>query len=170
MRSFSSFLTALVASSLFGSSTAAYLLEDDYTVDFFSQFDFFTGEDPTHGFGKSISHTAFTSLFANQLSVNYVDRATAQDEGLVQDDSDGVFIGVDTANVTSTGRKSVRITSKKAYNSGLIVLDLAHMPGSICGSWPAFWMVGQNWPNEYVNLSPSLLAFYLGLSYPALVK
>jgi len=30
-------------------STAAYTLEDDYTTDFYSMFNFFTGPDPTHG-------------------------------------------------------------------------------------------------------------------------
>jgi Glycosyl hydrolases family 16 len=58
-------------------------------------------------------------------------------------------MGVDHTNVASgSGRSSVRITSKKSYNHGLIILDVAHMPGGICGTWPAFWTVGPNWPNS----------------------
>jgi len=45
------------------------------------------------------------------------------------------------------GRDSVRITSKQAWGTGsLVVVDLAHVPGGQCGSWPAMWMLGPNWP------------------------
>lgn len=37
--------------------------------------------------------------------------------------------------------------SNKGYNKGLIIGDFAHMPGSDCGIWPAFWLVGPNWPS-----------------------
>lgn len=58
-------------------------------------------------------------------------------------------MGVDSTNVASgRGRNSVRLTSKASYNTGLVILDLAHMPGSICGTWPAFWMVGPSWPSS----------------------
>ena len=51
------------------------------------------------------------------------------------------YIGVDHTNVASgAGRASVRVTSKKAHNHGLFILDLAHMPGGICGTWPALWV------------------------------
>ena len=56
---------------------------------------------------------------------------------------------VDSTNNTPNGRPSVRITSNKVYQAGsLIILDADHMPGGICGTWPAFWLVGPNWPNE----------------------
>ena len=59
-------------------------------------------------------------------------------------------MGVDSTNVASgRGRNSVRITSKKSYNAGsLIILDLSHMPGNACGTWPAFWTVGPSWPSN----------------------
>ncbi|KAJ5247762.1 Endo-1-3(4)-beta-glucanase [Penicillium chermesinum] len=110
-----------------GLTTATYTLQDDYGTNqtFFSKFDFFTSPDPTHGY------------------VEYVDRATAQSAGLISASSGSVYLGVDTSNVASSpGRQSVRLTSKKAYNHGLVILDLEHMPGSVCGSWPAFWMIG----------------------------
>lgn len=58
-------------------------------------------------------------------------------------------MGVDHSNVASgRGRNSVRVSSKKAYNHGLIILDLYHMPGGQCGTWPAFWLLGDDWPNN----------------------
>lgn len=61
-------------------------------------------------------------------------------------------MGVDHTNKyasTSSGRPSVRLTSKNSYSAGTaIILDVAHMPGGICGTWPAFWTVGANWPNN----------------------
>jgi len=37
--------------------------------------------------------------------------------------------------------------AKKDYNKGLFVLDIKHMPGGICGTWPAFWALGREpWP------------------------
>jgi hypothetical protein len=56
-------------------------------------------------------------------------------------------MGVDYVNVVTTGRPSVRIQSKKTYTQALIIADLAHMPASICGTWPAFWTVNTtNYP------------------------
>ncbi|KAL5121201.1 hypothetical protein ACEQ8H_000669 [Pleosporales sp. CAS-2024a] len=109
-------------------SIAGYVLEDDYMTDFFANFDFFTGPDPTDGF------------------VQYVDKATAQRSSLINTTSSTAQWGVDATNKTPQGRPSVRISSKKAYDNGLIVLDVAHMPFG-CGTWPAFWTLGPHWPN-----------------------
>ncbi|KAF1353710.1 concanavalin A-like lectin/glucanase domain-containing protein [Delphinella strobiligena] len=112
-------------------SIAGYVLEDDYSVsNFFDMFTFFTSSDPTNGF------------------VDYVDQATAQSAGYIGTTASTIYIGADHQNVTSGGRPSVRLTSNNAYNAGsLIILDLEHMPGGICGTWPAFWMVGPDWPS-----------------------
>lgn len=111
-------------------SIAGYVLEDDYSPsNFFDMFTFFTDSDPTNGF------------------VEYVSESTAQDTGLINATDSSVYMGVDYTNVAPNGRSSVRITSNKAYNSGsLVIVDIEHMPGGICGTWPAFWMVGPNWP------------------------
>ncbi|KAL2391657.1 hypothetical protein RJ035_000105 [Blastomyces gilchristii] len=113
-------------------SQAAYTLIDDYTArTFFQAFDFFSGDDPTHGY------------------VNYLDRTTARYQGLVSSTDDVIYMGVDSTNVASgRGRSSVRVSSKKEYDKGLIITDIEHMPGGICGTWPAFWTVGPNWPNN----------------------
>ena len=122
--------TFISAFFFIGSSIAGYVLEDDYSAsNFFDMFSFFTDTDPTHGF------------------VNYVDQATAQSSGLASTSSNGVYMGVDYTNQAPDGRSSVRLTSNKSYNSGsLVILDLQHMPGGVCGTWPAFWTVGPSWP------------------------
>lgn len=118
--------------SLTNPSHSAYTLEDDYSPStFFSQFTFFTDNDPTNGY------------------VDYISQSSAQFAGLINTNNNQIYMGVDSTTVaTGRGRKSVRITSKAVYNHALIVLDLEHMPGSICGVWPAFWTVGPNWPNS----------------------
>jgi len=80
--------------------------------------------------------------------VKYVSQSTAQSLGLINTTSKAVYMGVDYTNMAPSGRQSVRVTSKASYNQGLIILDLAHMPDSTCGLWPAFWTVGPNWPNK----------------------
>ncbi|KAF7876518.1 hypothetical protein EAF04_001608 [Stromatinia cepivora] len=109
-----------------------YQLEERYSGnDFFDAFNFFTAPDPTHGF------------------VTYVSESAASQQGLISVRSDGVYMGVDfktVLNPSGAGRNSVRIESKKSWTHGLFVADLGHMPGGACGSWPAMWTVGDNWP------------------------
>ncbi|KAL1637071.1 hypothetical protein SLS56_000727 [Neofusicoccum ribis] len=124
------FSTVIASSALVAPSIAGYVVQDDYSPEnFFSMFDFYTGADPTNGF------------------VDYVDSAVANTSSLI-DTSDGkIYMGVDYTSTSSSGRSSVRITSNNAYNEGLVILDLEHFPGGICGTWPAFWMLGSGeWP------------------------
>ncbi|KFY45592.1 hypothetical protein V495_02903 [Pseudogymnoascus sp. VKM F-4514 (FW-929)] len=110
-------------------TTLSYRIKDSYdSSNFFNSFSFFTGSDPTHGFVKYLSQSAAAA--ANIISTN-----NAQ-----------VLLHVDHTNSAPTGRSSVRLTSQKNYNHGLFIADIAHMPGGACGSWPAFWLVGPNWP------------------------
>lgn len=98
----------------------------------FSGFDFFTGDDPTNG------------------NVDYVDQGTAQSDNLAYVQSDNTTVlAVDNTSKLSVGqnRKSVRISSKATYSSGLVIADIAAMPHG-CSVWPAFWMVGSDWPNH----------------------
>ncbi|KAL4956666.1 concanavalin A-like lectin/glucanase domain-containing protein [Aspergillus filifer] len=109
-------------------TSAAYVLQDDYTPDtFFDKFSFFTDADPTNG------------------HVSYVDRSTAESGGLISAGS-SVYMGVDHTNVAADGRQSVRISSTQTYHHGLFIIDLGHMPTG-CGAWPAFWILGPDWPN-----------------------
>ena len=112
-------------------SVAGYTLEKDYSGSaFFSGMTFFTAADPTHGY------------------VQYVGQSEAQSEGLISTNGGSVKMGV-AANGTaaSPGRQSVRVSSTQSYSTGLFVADVGHMPVG-CGTWPAFWLVGPNWPNE----------------------
>lgn len=111
-----------------------YRLQDDYAPSTFgSQFKFFTDADPTHGY------------------VNYVSEAAASSSGLFSTTQSSVHLGVDSANVVSAGargRDSIRLESVKTYNAGtLFILDATHMPVG-CGTWPAFWLYGPNWPSS----------------------
>jgi hypothetical protein len=127
-------LLLLLGSLAIKPSLAGYVLTDDYSGNnFFSSFDFFIGPDPTSG------------------TVQYLDGKTASAVGLVGTlPNNQTFMAVDNVNAYATpyGRPSVRITSKKTFNHGLVIADITHMPGGICGTWPAFWMVGPNWPQD----------------------
>ncbi|KAF2088238.1 glycoside hydrolase family 16 protein, partial [Saccharata proteae CBS 121410] len=115
-------------------SEARYALSDNYNpANFFDKFEYWTAEDPTHGY------------------VQYVNQSTARSTGLIKNTTlGGIYIGVDTTNTydpTGPGRPSVRLQSLARYNHGLFVLDLSHIPWG-CGAWPAWWTVGDvtQWP------------------------
>ena len=70
--------------------------------------------------------------------MSYVDKSTASSSGFISASGGTVYIGVDHTNtVSGSGRQSVRLASTNTYNHGLVILDLEHMPGSVCGTWPA---------------------------------
>ena len=130
-------VAGLLASPAAAQSGSTYILDTEYSgASFFNGFDFFTAADPTNGF------------------VTYVDEADAESASLI---SSGVgqpaTFGVDHTTTLASdgsqgGRKSVRITSQKSWTHGLFIGDIAHMPGGICGTWPAFWTLGPNWPSN----------------------
>ena len=126
--------TTLLSSLALLSSTgwAGYTLVDDYmSGNFFDEFSFWDSADPTNGF------------------VSYQSRDSSESQNLIGGGTGGVAsFGVNNKTNAPNGRESVRITSNKSYQSGLFIIDVAHMPGGICGTWPAFWMVGPDWPNQ----------------------
>jgi len=119
-----------------------HLSEKHQGQNFFDGWTFFTGKDPTSG------------------NVDYVTLQDAQSAGIAYVQEDGTTVlKIDNKSTVPEGgkRKSVRITSKKQYNSGLFIADFWKMPHGP-GVWPAYWTVGPNWPNggemdiiEYVN-------------------
>jgi len=94
---------------------------------FFDDWTFWSGDDPTHG------------------QVNF----HGADSALAYIGSDGnAIIKVDDTNDLASGanRGSIRITSNYAVNeNSLVITQLNHIPYG-CATWPAFWMVGPNWP------------------------
>ncbi|KAI5803973.1 mixed-linked glucanase [Peziza echinospora] len=117
---------------LFRSVCGAYsVLAEEYTSgNFFQKFDFYTGSDPTNGHVQYVSQSVATSL------------------GLIRNDAGSVYVGVENQKIAPNGRQSVRLESKKRFTRGLFILDMSHMPSSTCGTWPAFWTLGDNWPNN----------------------
>ncbi|KAI0311482.1 glycoside hydrolase family 16 protein [Amylostereum chailletii] len=116
---------------------------EDFTDE--SKWHYFKDKDPTNG------------------NVEYVSQAVAVSNKLVSVQSDNsTKIAVETGDLASgVNRKSVRISSVEKWSSGLLIADFAAMPTG-CGTWPAFWAVGDNWPNggeidiiEGVNLKDS---------------
>ncbi|KAJ4491750.1 concanavalin A-like lectin/glucanase domain-containing protein [Lentinula lateritia] len=106
------------------------LVEEHSGSDFFNGWTFTDAADvTTHGL------------------VNYVDQGTASANNLTEITSDGtVIMRVETTATVTGNRQSIRITTNNVYNSGLWILDAIHMPTG-CGTWPAFWTNGPNWPD-----------------------
>jgi hypothetical protein len=127
-----SLMLALLSSPV--AATSYSLVETWQGKNFLDYFNFHTGADPTNGY------------------VNYLDKQSAESAGLVKvTDSGSVYLGVDhktTLDPNGKGRDSVRIGSKKYYDQSLVIADIAHMPGGVCGTWPAFWSTGKNWPGD----------------------
>lgn len=139
------FAVALVAALLPTPTSAAgsdYKLVQEYSgSNFFDGWSWWNTTDPTEGF------------------VNYYTLEGAKEAslaGFALDESSGettAYIGVDYTNeyaVGSLGRPSVRITSEASFSNGaLFIADIRHSPlGLVCGTWPAFWLVGPDWPNQ----------------------
>ncbi|KAL6251593.1 hypothetical protein RBB50_001803 [Rhinocladiella similis] len=115
---------------------ATYQLVHDYSGDaFWTGFDFFTDRDPTDGLVQ----------FQSLESANATGLAGFIETG---NSSMAIFMGVDTEQVAPEGRASVRVSSNETFQHALVIADISHMPGGVCGVWPAFWMLGSDWPNN----------------------
>ncbi|KAL1747560.1 glycoside hydrolase family 16 protein [Schizophyllum fasciatum] len=81
----------------------------------------------------------------NQGVADYVD---GKESGLVwSDGSKKTYISVDQTPYADL-RKAVRMTSKDKFNPSdnlLFIFDVQHIP-CLCGTWPALWFTGSNWP------------------------
>ncbi|KAM5348212.1 hypothetical protein ACJ41O_008036 [Fusarium nematophilum] len=111
----------------------AYSLSTSYVGEsLLSGFRWHDGIDYSHGF------------------VQYKNQEDALELGLysVEPFSQVVRLAVDSFNTygLGEGRPSLRLESKKAFHHGLFIADFLHMPPSQCGTWPAFWAYGANWP------------------------
>ena len=132
---------ALVFSSKAVAAKTYQISESFNSTDFFDHFNFFESKYGTGNYNDVDPTSGF---------VNYRNAADAKDLGLIATQGSEVYIGVDHANVLSDGkgRNSVRLESKSRYGGGLIVASFSHLPKPVCGSWPAYWMVGDSWPAD----------------------
>jgi hypothetical protein len=117
-------------------SRLTYHLRDTYSgPHFFDSFDFFDHADPTKGFVRYVSEVTATQPAHN---LTYASESSA-------------ILRVDTTADgydATTGRWSVRISSKQRYDSGLFVFDVLHSPVG-CATWPALWSSDDNnWPDN----------------------
>lgn len=82
-----------------------------------TKFRYYTATDPTHGY---ITYGAFTDLLS-----------------IVDGDKLRIDIG------TNSGpRRSIRLESLFTFDTGLLVIDVEHIPSDL-SNWPAFWTVGE---------------------------
>ncbi|KAL4986558.1 endo-1,3(4)-beta-glucanase xgeA [Aspergillus falconensis] len=135
MRRVSSLAASAIIFPSIAHAAGSYKLQESWEGEkILNHFHFFDNADPTNGF------------------VTYVNQSYAESAGLVKTtDSGSLYLGVDYETVLTVdgpGRESVRIESNEYYDQGLYVVDIQHMPGSICGTWPAFWTVGPDWPTD----------------------
>jgi hypothetical protein len=99
MRSTHSFTLGAALLCVLGSTNAYKLVDTFDSTNFFDEFSFFTGTDPTQGY------------------VDYVSESAANNSHLVRTQNNHVNMGLDyTTKNPSGGRKSVRVSSNKAYS------------------------------------------------------
>ncbi|KAI9614634.1 hypothetical protein H4Q26_009017 [Puccinia striiformis f. sp. tritici PST-130] len=120
---------------------------------FFDSFAFINGWDNTTHSAAYYTNKAE----AQELSLAYVDEnaraiiAVDTTKDIPADVMPAIFRNPTTGtyryNRTAL-RSSVRLESLERYDAGtLVIADFHHTPYG-CASWPAFWMYGQDWPND----------------------
>jgi hypothetical protein len=104
---------------------------------FFNGFDYFTGYDPSYGFVHYVPEERATAL-----NLTYAGDSSA----ILRVDTS---VGPSSQPNASTGRFSVRVTSKQQYGlNNLFIFDVKHSPMG-CGTWPALWLTDpSNWPTN----------------------
>ncbi|KAF8633140.1 hypothetical protein AX17_004641 [Amanita inopinata Kibby_2008] len=124
------FLVFLTAGTAFG---VTYLQTEDHRgTGFLQSFSYEAIRDPSHG------------------RVNYVDATTAANKNLTYASGNHFVLRADSTTVLNRngpGRDSVRLMSNRQYTNGVMIFSLRHIPTG-CGTWPAIWTIGPNWPNH----------------------
>ncbi|KAK2055148.1 hypothetical protein LY76DRAFT_200242 [Colletotrichum caudatum] len=129
----------LLASSV--SATKSYQVVDSYdSTNFLDKFGFFASDHSTGNYNDVDPTGGY---------VSYKSAAEAQGMGLVKMVGEDLYLGMDSKSVidpNGVGRSSVRVETKTKYKQGLFVASFSHLPKPVCGAWPAFWTVGNPWP------------------------
>lgn len=118
--------------------------------DFYDQFNWEKEDDPTHG---RVNYLSLEEAKAKNLTHGsssllppVLDRLTHGRSRTATEDK--FFMFPDSKNVVksgSRGRDSNRISSKRAFDESVVIIDLEHMPYG-CATWPAFWTLSQKGP------------------------
>jgi len=91
------------------------------------------------------------SIVHSLFDRNYVNAATAAAQNLTYASGDHFVLRADyktTLGSGGAGRNSVRLKSNRQYGVNTVaVFNIRHMPQG-CGTWPAVWTVGADWPNQ----------------------
>lgn len=121
-----------------------YQLTADFSgQNFFNSFNFFSDPDPTNGHVQYVNMTTANSTGLAGFLTNTHNNDTTRPPQ--------VYLGVDSTNPsTPSGRPSTRVSSIRTFNHSLIIADIQHMPAPICGTWPAYWLLGTSspWPTS----------------------
>lgn len=127
-----------------------YSIQDYYEGDdFFNDWDFYTGSDPS---GGNVIYQSKSDAQSKGLA--YVNGTSDSDNDNDNGDTDStssssssIVLAIDSTSTVAAGgkRDAVRISSSKSWTGGLFVLDASKMPVG-CSTWPSFWTVGPDWP------------------------
>ena len=142
-------LSLLSAPALAAPTTQQYSLDTDFfNGDFFSNFNFYSDADPTHGFVTYVSQSDAANYGSQNQGTPLIQGGTSGSARMNVDSTNTFDSTKAYYNINGVGRPSVRIESKSSWTHGLIVADIAHMPFA-CGAWPAFWTLGSGtWPGN----------------------
>lgn len=108
----------------------------------------------TYKLSEYITGNAFTTSFSflaersdNGGRATYLSLAHLKAKKLISLAKGGAMTLRVSTKAKESYRGSQRLVSKKTYNGGLFIFDVAHIPTG-CGTWPAIWLTGNNWPAD----------------------
>ncbi|KAJ3548250.1 hypothetical protein NMY22_g1321 [Coprinellus aureogranulatus] len=101
---------------------------------------------------RSTAVFTFLSLVTTALAGKYNRRLKTVGDGFYEDFvfeamPDPTHGRVTPLDPAGPGRSSVRLKSVMQYVNHVAIFDIRHMPEG-CGTWPAVWEVGDNWPHQ----------------------
>ncbi|TQN66419.1 Endo-beta-glucanase, partial [Colletotrichum shisoi] len=124
------------------SAHKSYQVVDSYdSTNFLDKFGFFVSDHSTSNYNDVDPTGGY---------VSYKSAEEARSMGILKTVGEDLYLGVDSRSVldpNGIGRSSVRIESKSKHKQGLFIATFSHLPKPVCGAWPAFWTVGNPWPD-----------------------